>query len=195
MKKLIIISIVLLSSFTFNVNAQDNSYPEKFGKTLNIGVGIGYYGYVGRSLPVGSVNFEFDVVRNFTLAPFVGMYGYQSDYFWGDPRYPNDSYRYYTYRETVVPLGVKGTYYFDELLNAGSRWDFYLAGSIGFVYRHVVWESDYYGDKSVYRTSSALFLDAHIGAEYHLNHKAGLFLDLSTGVSTIGVAIHFNNKY
>jgi hypothetical protein len=35
-----------------------------------------------------------------------------------------------------------------------------------------------------------LFLDLHLGAEYHLNNRVGLFLDLSTGVSTIGLAIH-----
>jgi len=35
-----------------------------------------------------------------------------------------------------------------------------------------------------------LFLNIHIGAEYHINKKVGVFLDLSSGVSTIGLAIH-----
>jgi hypothetical protein len=30
----------------------------------------------------------------------------------------------------------------------------------------------------------------HVGAEYHLSRKVGLFLDLSTGVSTLGLAFH-----
>lgn len=193
MKNLTLISIILLLTFTLNSNAQDKSAPEKFGKTLNLGVGIGYYGYLGRTVPMGTINYEFDVFRNFTLAPFAGIYSYQSNYYWGDPNKPgwDPSYHQYSYRETVVPVGVKGTYYFDQLFHAGSRWDFYAAGSLGFSFRNVTWESGYYGDKHVYQNSSPVYADAHVGAECHLSPKAGIFLDLSTGVSTFGFAIHF----
>jgi hypothetical protein len=90
----------------------------------------------------------------------------------------------------VIPIGVKGTYYFDRLLGAGSRWDFYLAGSLGFAIRSTVWENGYGGETVVSRGSSGLYLDAHIGAEYHASQKVGLFLDLSTGLSTFGIAVH-----
>ncbi len=186
--------IIILSAFIFikNVNAQDMSTPEKYGKTLNLGAGIGYYGYVGHALPVGTLNFEFDVAKNFTLAPFLGIYSYQNYYYWGDPNKPNGdpSYRNYSYRSVSVPAGVKGTYYFDQLFRANSRWDFYAAGSVGFIFRTITWENGYYGDKYIYRNQSPLYLAAHIGSECHLNSKVGLFLDLSTGVSTFGLAIH-----
>lgn len=193
MKKLIILSFVFLTSFVTNTNAQDKPEAEKFGNTLNLGAGIGYYGSVGHSLPVGMLNYEFDVARNFTLAPFVGIYTYQNYYYWGNPNEPHSdpSYRLYSYRATAVPVGVKGTYYFDQLFRANPKWDFYAAGSVGFVFRSVTWESTYYGDKRIYQSSSPLYLDAHIGAEYHMTPKAGLFLDLSSGVSTFGLAIHF----
>ena len=193
MKKIILISITFLTSFVMNSNAQDKPDAEKYGKTLNLAVGIGYYGSIGRSLPVGMLNYEFDVARNFTLAPFIGIYSYQNYYYWGNPNEPkgDPSYRLYSYRETAVPVGVKGTYYFDKLFHAGPKWDFYAAGSVGFVFRDVVWENDYYGDKHVYQGASPLYLDAHIGAEYHMTQKMGLVLDLSTGVSTFGLAIHF----
>lgn len=176
-----------------NSVAQDKPEAEKYGNTLNLGAGIGYYGYVGHAVPMGMLNYEFDVARNFTLAPFVGAYTYQNSYYWGNPDKPyNDpSYRLYSYRETAVPVGVKGSYYFDQLFRAHSKWDFYAAGSVGFVFRSVVWENNYYGDKHVYQSASPLYLNAHIGAEYHMTDKAGLFLDLSTGVSTFGLAIHF----
>ena len=74
MKKIIILSSAILTFFSSSVNAQDKPTAEKYGKTLNLGAGIGYYGYLGQSLPVGMLNFEFDVARNFTLAPFVGLY-------------------------------------------------------------------------------------------------------------------------
>ncbi|MDP1725242.1 MAG: hypothetical protein Q8M15_00560 [Bacteroidota bacterium] len=188
MKKLIIITILFVSIFHLNSNAQ-----EKFGKALNLGVGVGgyygYYDYAGRSLPIFHLNYEFDVAKSFTLAPFVSFYSYSDEYYWGNKNYPE---RWYTYRETVIPIGIKGTYYFDELLKANSHWDFYLAGSLGFAIIKQSWSDGYYGDRYYYnrRRPSALFLDLHIGAEYHFTKRIGAFLDLSTGVSTIGLAIH-----
>jgi len=181
---ILLLSIILSGSMI----AQETTTTEKHGNTLNAGVGIGYYGYIGSTTPVLHADFEFDVAKNFTLAPFVTYYSYQRYYYWGNKDYP---YRNYRYRQTVIPVGVKGTYYFDQLLKANSKWDFYLAGSLGFAYRKTVWENGYYGETIVHKNSSALYFDGHIGAEYHLNQKAGLFLDLSSGISTFGLAIHF----
>lgn len=185
MKK-IITTLLLVSLFHFGGYAQ-----EKYGRTLNLGLGIGgyagYYGYVGRSMPVFHIDYEFDVARNFTLAPFLNFYRYSNSYYWGNNNHP---YRYYNYSETVIPVGAKGTYYFDELLKANSHWDFYLAGSLGFAIVNSHWDNDYQGDKNYYRSGNSVFLDVHIGTEYHFNDRIGAFLDLSTGVSTIGIAIH-----
>jgi hypothetical protein len=181
------ITLILLFIALNNMVAQDNKTTETYGKALNVGLGIGYYGYINHSLPVALINFEFDVAKNFTLAPFIGYYSFRRNYYWGDKYNPN---RFYSYKSVVVPIGVKGTYYFDQLLNADSKWDFYVAGSIGFAFRHSVWENGYYGDQKVYQSASPLYLDAHIGTEYHINSKLGLSLDISTGVSTIGLAIH-----
>ena len=164
---------------------------ENYGKTLNLGIGIGgyagYYEYIGRSMPVFHLDYEFDVAKNFTLAPFLNFYRYTNSYYWGNNNHP---YRYYNYSETVIPIGVKGTYYFDDIVKANSKWDFYLAGSLGFAIVNSHWDNDYTGDKNYYRGGNPVFLDAHIGAEYHFNNSIGAFLDLSSGVSTIGIAIH-----
>jgi len=186
MKKLILTTILFASILHFNVNAQEN-----YGKTLNLGLGIGgysgYYGYIGRTLPVFNINYEFDVAKNFTLAPFISFYTYSNQYYWGNN---NNPYQYYSYHETVIPVGVKGTYYFDDLLNASPKWDFYLAGSLGFAIVNSYWDNGYNGDRNFYHSPSPLFLDIHVGAEYHFNSKLGAFLDLSSGVSTVGLAIH-----
>ena len=190
--KLYLIQTVLFVTFAAtSVSAQtevmERTYPEKYGNTLNLGVGIGYYGYINQNIPVLHADFEFDIVRNLTIAPSVSVYSYQNYYYWGNPKY---TYRDYRYRQTVIPVGAKVTYYFDELLKAGNRWDFYAAGSAGIVIRSTVWESDYYGDKRINHSKSNLYVDIHAGAEFHMNKKLGLFLDLSTGVSTFGLAIH-----
>lgn len=195
MKKIIITSLFFLTILSFNVsaqektssNAQTTAPAEKYGKTINVGIGLGYYGYIGRSTPAVHADFEFDVAKNFTLAPFITYYSYQNNYYWGDFYSP---YRNYSYRQTVIPIGVKGSYYFDQLLKAGSKWDFYLAGSLGFAIRRTTWESGYYGQTSVSQGASALYIDLHVGTEYHLNNKTGLYLDLSSGISTFGLAVH-----
>lgn len=187
MKKVMCVSFFFIAIFGKTILAQETATAEKYGKTLNLGLGIGYYGYVGHSMPVLHADFEFDAAKNFTLAPFITLFSYQNYNYWGNPNYP---YKNYSYRQTVIPIGVKGSYYFDQLLNAGSKWDFYLAASLGIAIRKTTWENGYYGETAVQHGSSGLYLDGHIGAEYHLSKKAGLFLDLSTGISTFGLAVH-----
>jgi hypothetical protein len=188
MKKLIITTCILVGLFNMKSIAQETVFPEKYGKTLNVGLGLGYYGYAGRSMPVIHADYEFDVARNFTLAPSVSFYSYRRSYYWGNSDHP---FRYYDYRQTVMPIGVKGSYYFDQLFHAGPKWDFYAAGTLGVTITTSSWESGYNGDQNVYSSPSLVFLDVHAGAEYHMNDKTGLYLDLSSGVSTFGLAVHF----
>ncbi len=191
MKTIINTVVVLLIVATNSSIAQEVKTSEKHGNTLNIGIGTGYYGYAANSLPL-TINYEFDVAKDLTLAPFISIYSSRSNYYWGNPNKPyyDPSYRSYSYRSTYIPIGVKGTYYFDRLLEAGAKWDFYAAASLGFVYKRVVWENDYAGNRNLYNNYNPLYLDAHVGAEYHITNKAGIFLDLSTGVSSIGLALH-----
>jgi len=178
MKIKIFIFILFLSALGSNVSAQRNvNNSENYGRTLNLGLGVGgyagYYGYIAHSIPVFNINYEFDVANSFTLAPFLTFFTYHQNY----------------YRETVIPLGVKGTYYFDQILGANPDWDFYLAGSLGFSIVKTTWDNGY-TQNDTYNSANPVFLDLHIGAEYHLSDKVGLFLDLSTGVSTLGLAFH-----
>lgn len=160
-----------------NLFAQKSHSSGQHGHTLNLGLGVGgyygYYHYVGHSLPVFNINYEFDVARNFTLAPFATFWTYRND---------NDHYR-----ESIIPVGIKGTFYLDQALRAGPDWDFYLAGSLGFAIVRSTWDDGYSGE-TYYHDVSPLFLDLHAGAEYHLSNSVGLFLDLSTGVSTLGLS-------
>ncbi len=159
---------------------------ERYGNTLNLGLGLGYYSYAGQSMPVFHINYEFDVARSFTLAPFISFYSYRNDYYAGNPHNNN----VYYYRQTVIPIGLKGTYYLDDLFKANSKWDFYLAGSLGFAIVNSHWDDGYVGNNDEIHGAGPLFLDIHLGTEYHFNNRIGAFLDLSSGVSTIGLSIH-----
>lgn len=187
MKKSLLILGIALGFLTQNAEAQSsyNTAPrEKFGPQINIGGGLGYYG-PGYVAPALMASVEFDVARNITIAPFVGFYTYSRYHYWGGPGYPYANYRY---RETVVPVGVKGAYYFDQLFQADERWDFYAAASVGFAIRSRSWENGYYGDRDVIAGPSPLYATAHIGSRLHITKVFGIYLDLSTGMSTFGVS-------
>lgn len=176
MKKATLILLFTLLISGSDLFAQRSHSSAGYGHTLNLGLGLGgYYGYYnyGHSLPVFNINYELDVARNFTLAPFVSFSTYRDDAHY--------------YRETLIPIGVKGTYYFDQILGAGSNWDFYLAGSLGFSIVKETWDDGYSRD-TYYHNANPLFLDLHVGTEYHMSKRVGIFLDLSTGVSTVGLA-------
>ena len=169
--------LLLLTLLTPSTQAQRRTFTGNYGHALNLGIGIGgysgYYGYYGHTLPVFDINYEFGVAKNFTLAPFLTVYSYSDD----------------NYRALVTPVGVKGTLYLDQLLHAGSDWDFYTAGSLGVAIVNTTWDSNYNGDRSYYHSVDPLYLDLHLGARYHFNRNIGAFLDLSTGISTIGISI------
>ena len=189
MKITITLSIITLLILRTNVSAQQTSSSEVYSHTLNLGIGIGYYGYADHSIPVLHANYELNAGKDFTLAPFISFYSFKNGYYWGDNK-KNYPYKNYYYSETDIQIGVKGSYYFDRLIGAGSNWDFYLAGSLGFTIIKSSWDNDYYGDRDYYNRSSSLYLDLHIGTEYHINSNLGIYLDLSSGVSTVGIAIH-----
>ena len=168
---------------TNTIVSDGSANHEYFGNTLNIGVGPGYFGATLMRSPYFTFNYEVDVLRNFTLAPFVGFSTYRSNpQVWGP--------RYYDYRGTIMPLGVKASYYFDEVIELPERWDLYAAGSLGYTIISKRWEDGYGGSVGTLPGIRPLFLDIHIGAEYQVTDATGIFLDLSTGTSVVGVGLH-----
>ncbi len=175
-----ILTLFFLGSiFLLSVNkssAQENGSQEKYGNTFNIGAGygIGNYGYAFYGTPALHLNYEIDIARTLTVAPFVTLYQYRNG----------------RYHETVTPIGLKASCYFDRILKAHSKWDFYLAGSLGVAIRNISWENGFGPDANTIYGPGALYLVLSVGTEYHINKKLGAFVDLSDGISTIGLSIH-----
>jgi hypothetical protein len=182
MKKLLTIITLTLTACLCMIQAEAQEKYQAFNIGVGLGGSSGYSRYATHVVPVLNINYEFDVARNFTLAPFISFYTYSDSYYWS-----NDNY---TYHETVIPIGLKGSYYFDELLNANSKWDFYAAASAGFAIVNARWEAGYNGDRNYFNRGNSLFIDLHAGAQYNFSRTAGVYLDLSSGVSTIGLAFH-----
>jgi len=158
-----------------------------FGNTLNIAGQLGYSVYAGEFVPVVYADYEFEIADNFTLAPSVEYYSYQNQSYWGDA---TNAYKNYTYRESLIPLGCKGSYYLNNLLNTGNRWDVYVAVSFEYIIRTTNWDDGNTDKPMVNNGASALAANMHIGTEYHVDKRFGMYVDLSTGVSVLGIAIH-----
>jgi hypothetical protein len=165
---------------------EDDNY-EEYGGSLNVGLGLGYYSYIAGAFPMVHVNYEFDVARNITLAPFMTVYSYRNYVVWGTSDFPSRSYYF---KRTVIPVGIKGSYYFDELLNAGNKWDFYGGASLGFTLAKVTWEPDYYGLRTITRGIDPLYINLHAGTKYHLNNNSAVFFELSPAMSSLGVTLY-----
>lgn len=177
----IIICMILGASRAKAQQNRPESNGEQYGNVLNLGLGVGYFGYLPQPEPYFLGNYELNVSRNFTLAPFLGFASFR--------QFDGNVYWNQYYHETVVPIGVKGTYYFDELLNAPKEWDFYAAASLGFSYSHISWDNGN-GSYGNLEKPNPLFLTIHIGAEYHVSKRTGIYLDLANGLSTAGIALH-----
>ena len=89
MKTLTFSTLFLFLIAVANISAQESTSGERYGHTLNIGLGLGYYGYVGHTIPVIHADYEFGVLRNFTLAPFVSFYSYSNGYYYNGSKNQN----------------------------------------------------------------------------------------------------------
>lgn len=181
--------VIVLVFCTAKVYAND-----QYGKTFNLGFGNSWYGTYRVPVSMLHLNYEFDVANQFTLAPFISYHIHNRGIYNNYYRYEDRRYRYY---ETIVPIGVKGTYYLDDAINLDNKFDLYLAGSLGFAlvrnrYEYVGYDGRTRVYRNAYGGTTPLFLDAHLGFEYHINPKIGMFVDLSTTISTIGLSIKTN---
>lgn len=171
--------ILLFSFLAFSMNCFHAQ--EKYGNTFNLGAGLGYYGYIGLPVPALNINYEFDLVPNVTLAPFASILHYAEKSYYGGKNYK--------YNNTVIPIGIKSYYYFDGLFKWDKRFDVYAGLSLGFNLAFGRWDNDYNGP-SYAPGYIPVYYELHAGGEYHFKENLGVYLDLSTGLSTVGLAFH-----
>ncbi len=176
--------LVALATSAFG-RKRDRDY-ESYGNTVNVGLSLAYYKFVGEAVPAVRINYEIDVAEDITVAPFVGYFGFHSFAF---PDKNSPLYRHY-YREIVMPMGATGYYYFDGLLGDHEAWDFYAGLSLGIQYRRKTWTDGYVGASTVAKNTADFYYDGHIGVEYHLSSKIGAYLDLSKGMTMFGIGVH-----
>ncbi len=162
MKKLnlIILFTVLATTFSFAQGTLG-----KGNKQFNAGLGFSDWG-----VPI-YVGLDFGVHESVTIGPRLSFRNYA---------YTRTGYKY---KQSLTVLSFNGNYHFNKLLNLPSEWDFYAGLTLGYYF----W-SDVKSSSGVYYEgeSSALGLDAQVGARYFFTKQFGLNLEVGGGTEAGG---------
>ena len=174
MKKLLSSLFVVALLAFISEGAMAQAY-EKGDKLLNVGVGLGTYGAGGIGL---GGSFEYGIHEAISVG-VLGGYSGRSNYLGSGTRW------------SVLTIGVRGSYHFNELLNLDNDQIDLYAG-VGLGYRNISWNYNGVGLGNGYGSGGILFL-GHIGGRYYLKPNLGIFAELgsSFGVLQAGVAFKF----
>ena len=163
MKKMLIAAIAIVFATAFHTTqAQFNPYADE-AKMLTAGIGISGWG-----VPI-FVRFEAPVADNITVG---GGLSYQSK---------GENYVGYKWRHTIFGLTGRGSYHFNELLEANDDWDFYAGLGLGYYF----WNTSYDDSGSSVNWSGTNYggfsVGIHLGARYFVSEKVGLNLEVGGG--------------
>lgn len=160
---------VLILTITALSGSWAQSY-EKGDKLLNAGIGLGTYGAGGIGL---GGSFEVGVHEAISVGVLAGYSGKN----------------YFGARWSVLTVGARGSYHFNELLSlSDDKVDFY--GGIGLGYRSITW--NYNGSRNDSWGSGVSFL-GHVGGRYYLKPNMGVFAEVGSGFGTLqaGLTVKF----
>lgn len=173
MKNKIFISLIaFFTMLTTTSFAQYNPYSDGRG-LFSVGVGASGWG-----IPV-FVRYEHPVADNVTVG---GTLSFQSK---------TEDEGSYKWNNNIFGLNARGSYHFNELLNAPDEWDFYAGASLGYFF----WNTKYDGPGVGFDYSGSgvggFSIGAHVGARYFVKENLGINLELGggniLGGGTIGV--------
>lgn len=173
MKKIFFTSLLALTAIVcFETGASAQSY-QKGDKLLNLGLGLGTYGAGGVGL---GGSFEFGIHD----AISVGVIGGYS----GRSNYLNSGGRW-----SVLTIGARGSYHFNELLKLDDdKIDLYAGLGLG--YRNISWSYSGFGGYNDSWGSGIMFI-GHIGGKYYFKPNLGVFAELGSGFGTLQAGVSF----
>ncbi len=152
--------------------------PDKGSKLLNVGVGVGGYGfggYAGYGFSTGiaiGASFEVGVYKNITVGGFAD--------------YRRVGYVGLSGGTNYIYIGARGSYHFNELLNLSTdKADLYAGIGLGYLSAPV--DAAYY----VGYSSGKIILPVHLGGRYFFSDKVGGFAELASDVAPLKIGVTF----
>ncbi|MEZ0608768.1 hypothetical protein ACAW74_09640 [Fibrella sp. WM1] len=147
---------------------------DKGTKFVNLGIGVGGYGYFTGGGGVGfNASADFGVAPNITVG---GVAGYKS----------YGSFSGYNYGS--FDIGARGSYHFNELLNLTTdKADLYAGLGLSYFSFSYGGFSDNYG---------AIYVPIHLGGRYFFSDNVGGFAELGSSLATLklGVTLKLGGK-
>jgi hypothetical protein len=174
MKKITIYVVGLICLLSYQANAQ----YAKGDNLLNVGIGVNSY-YSG-GIPFGA-SYEYGVTDAISVG--AGL-DYLSHSYKGSG---------YNYGFSILYIGARGSYHFNELLNLSvEELDLYGGANLGF--RSFKWKDDFNNSTLGNSYGNGVYVGIHIGARYYFAPSIGAFLEVGAGGSSnakLGVAFRF----
>lgn len=200
-KTLIFCLLIGVQGFSAVPRSMTGNNETRYTKRLNVGFGYNYYAgipfIVNYELSNRTLGMQEDPLEQYqlglTFAPQFGFYRYTDWY----PS-PLRSFSNYNYSVNNLFFGVKTHFYFDRVLKMPEALDLYFAMAPQIMIRRVTWDYDA-GIPDIYKPNNrwlanrrgvnAFVLPIHIGAEYKLSKKFGVWGDIGTMMSTVGLSV------
>lgn len=147
---------------------------EKGDKLLNVGVGLGTYGAGGLGL---GGSFEVGIHESISVG-VLGGYSGRSNYLGSGTRW------------SVLTIGARGSYHFNELLDLDNdKLDLYAGLGLG--YRNVSFKVDGFGNVFANNYGGGVLFLGHIGGKYYFQPNMAIFAELGSGFGTLQAGVSF----
>lgn len=142
---------------------------DKGTKFVNLGIGVGGYGYFNGSGLGLNAAADFGVAKNITVGGVVG-------------------YRTYGSGVNSFDIGARGSYHFNELLNLTTdKVDLYAG--IGISYYALSYGNTYLRAAGIDNTYSTVYVPIHIGGRYFFTESLGGFAELGSSLATLKIGL------
>lgn len=155
---------IFIGAFILLLMITTSSYAQFNPNNDNVKLVTAGFGFTNWGLPLFA-RYEQAVVDNITVG---GSLSFQSKTGLYGNLLGNDS----DWKNNIVILDGRGSYHFNELLNATDEWDFYAGASLGYTF----WNTKYKGTgNSIYSNSGngSFHIGSHVGARYFFSDKLG----------------------
>ncbi len=142
-------------------------------KFVNLGIGVGGYGYFNGSGLGLNAGVDIGVYENITAGAVIGYRGYGNGV-------------------SSFDLGVRGSYHFNELLNLTTDKADLYAG-IGISYYRLSYGDTYLRSIGIADSYNTTYVPFHVGGRYFFSDNLGGFAELGSSLATLklGVTLKF----